>query len=559
LPFIFNLSQRYVFYINIPNIYKESKKIMKFLMSNISLIVENQQIKRPIQILDEIDELASTINDNISKEITIPKDVLNSFKIKDSLNKEIWSDDKLNPKVKTKLLQIAKGFIKDLELPKEIKIKDIIFTGSLANYNWSKFSDIDLHIVIDFNQFDADPNIINDLFYAQKSIWNQQHDITVFDYPVELYVQNINDKLFAEAVYSIPRDKWIKKPKKETFTVNKQAIKNDAEKYIDYLKDIRQDYKDKDYQSVIDKTDKIKAKIKNMRQAGLEKGGEYSKENLVFKILRRTSFMDILNDFKIKAYDNLMSVTENTEKPIRYIPYSDDIEIKTSSSYPSLSKSDFKADINRIKSRMDKASQVANQYKQETGDEAYFTTPYEGEGFYQVEFRHDGQIKTKHVRASGDMEQMTTPFRPTDIGTCNSFQNIARYCFVKAGKRLPNNKFSFGASPAEDAANKALIIFRDEILDFYGDAGYGDEKSAQISKEKMTDKLAQQKLKKDLEAKLGRRLRDDEWFRYLKTKEEPEKKQTVSIDQEKAAEFEKRQQAALARRAAAIARQNKLK
>ena len=203
---------------------------------------------------------------------------------------------------------------------------------------------------------------------------------------------------------------------------------------------------------------------------------------------------------------------------------------------------------------MAKAASIANEYKQKTGDDKYFMLPDDGEGFYQVEFKHDGQIKTKHIRANADMQQIDQPFRPTDVGTCNSFQNIARYCFVKAGKKLPDGKFSAGISPAEDAANKALLIFKHEILDFYSDAGYGDEKSAQISKEKMTDKQAQHKLKKDLETKIGRRLRDDEWFKYLQTGEEPKQKQTLSIDQEKADEFEKRQQAAMNRRATALAR-----
>lgn len=242
---------------------------------------------------------------------------------------------------------------------------------------------------------------------------------------------------------------------------------------------------------------------------------------------------------------------------IKYLPYSDKEELKAAGAYSSLNKPSYKLDINKIRYRMAKAASVATEYKQNTGDDKYFMLPDDGEGFYQVEFRHDGQIKTKHIRASADMQQLDTPFRPSDVGTCNSFQNIARYCFVKAGKRLPNDKFSVGPSPAEDAANKALLIFKDEILDFYGDAGYGDEKSAQISKEKMTDKQAQHKLKKDLETKLGRRLRDDEWFKYLETGEEPQQKQTLSIDPEKAAEFEKRQQAAMDRRAAALARQKK--
>ena len=284
---------------------------MKFFRVDKSLLVENQQISLPIQQLDEIDALASTIDDNISKEIKIPKDVLNSFKIKDSLNKDIWQDNKLNPKVRTKLVNIAKDFMRDIELPKGIKIKDIIFTGSLANYNWSKFSDIDLHIVLDFKQFEADQKLVDDFFYAQKSIWNQEHDITVFDYPVELYVQDVNHELVANAVYSVLRDKWIKNPKREEFDVDKKAIKDGAEKYIHYLKDIRQDYQDKKYQNVVDKVTKLKNKIKNMRKAGLESGGEYSYENLVFKVLRRTPFMDILDSYKAKSYDNLMSVVEN--------------------------------------------------------------------------------------------------------------------------------------------------------------------------------------------------------------------------------------------------------
>ena len=289
---------------------------MKFL-TNIDkrLILENNP-STP-QMLDEIDSLELTIDDNLNKEVKIPNDVLNSFKIKNSLNKEIWPNDKLSKEIRLKLIQIAEDFIKDLELPKDVKIKDIIFTGSLANYNWSKYSDIDLHVVIDFDQFEGDEKMIEDFFYAQKSIWNQEHDITIAGYPVEMYVQNINDKLVATSVYSVLHNKWIKKPSREEFNIDKNIIKDKALSIIHNLKDIRQDYKDKRYQEVVDKVTKLKTKIKNMRNAGLERGGELSLENIVFKVLRRTDFMDILDSFKSKSYDNLMSIDEtaNNTKP----------------------------------------------------------------------------------------------------------------------------------------------------------------------------------------------------------------------------------------------------
>ena len=110
-------------------------------------LFENTQIQ-PVKSLDEYDTLSENLDATLDQEITIPSDVLNSFKIKDDLNQDIWPEDKLDEQVKAKLIKIAKSFMKDTKLPKGTKIKDFIFTGSLANYNWSKFSDVDLHIIL---------------------------------------------------------------------------------------------------------------------------------------------------------------------------------------------------------------------------------------------------------------------------------------------------------------------------------------------------------------------------------------------------------------------------
>lgn len=279
-----------------------------FLNINPKLLAESQ-LNHQIQI-DEIDEIADTLDSNISKEIRIPKDVLDSFLIKDTLNPDIWTNDTLNPDIRTKLIRIAEDFFKNLNIPKEIQIKDIIFTGSLADYNWSRYSDIDLHIVLDFKKIDVGEELLDDYFWAQKALWNQEHDITIHKFPVELYVQDINAKLVATAVYSVLNDKWLKKPVRESFKLDTNAIKTKANAFIKKLRGIKQDYKDKDYQSVVDKVTQLKDKIKNMRNAGLEKGGEFSIENLVFKTLRRTPFMDILDSYKAKSYDELMSINE---------------------------------------------------------------------------------------------------------------------------------------------------------------------------------------------------------------------------------------------------------
>ena len=211
--------------------------------------------------------------------------------------------------------------------------------------------------------------------------------------------------------------------------------------------------------------------------------------------------------------------------------------MKAASAYPSLSQSSNRADIKQVKYRIAKAINAANQYKSANPNDNYFVLPQEGDGFYQVEFRHDGNIKTKHIRPSGDMGQIGGSFQPSDIGTCKTYQNIARYCFVKAGK----NGRAVGASPAEDAANKALIIYQNEIMDFFKSGDYGDENTPQYADAKMDDKIKQRKLKKDLETKLRRRVTDAEWQEFLATGQEPKPKSGLTMSPEEKETFYKQQ------------------
>jgi hypothetical protein len=135
------------------------------------------------------------------------------------------------------------------------------------------------------------------------------------------------------------------------------------------------------------------------------------------------------------------------------------------------------------------------------------------------------------------MEQRGGAFQPSDVGTCKTYQNIARYCFVKAGK----NGRAVGASPAEDAANKALIIYQNEILDFYKSGDYGDENTPQYADSKMDDKIKLHKMKKDLETKLRRRVTDAEWQEFLKSGKEPKPKSGLTMSPEEKEEFYKQQ------------------
>ena len=57
---------------------------------------------------------------------------LSTFKLKETLNPKIWTNDELNPEVAQKLMEITNDFWDGLDL-KDVDIVDIIITGSIAN------------------------------------------------------------------------------------------------------------------------------------------------------------------------------------------------------------------------------------------------------------------------------------------------------------------------------------------------------------------------------------------------------------------------------------------
>lgn len=230
-------------------------------------------------------------------------DAIKSFYLQDDLNPKFWKEFEINEDTREDLLQIANDFIEHLDLG-DIEIEDIVLTGSLANYNWSEYSDFDLHVVFDFSQINEDEVLVKKYLDAAKSLWNEQHDLLLDGFEVELYSQNSSEKHIASGQFSLLNDKWIKKPSKENFEPDEELIKLKSETIIDKIDDIESDFKNGlEYDEISEKLNKVWKKIKDNRQKGLDKEGEYSTENLVFKLLRRNGYITKILDLKTKIYD----------------------------------------------------------------------------------------------------------------------------------------------------------------------------------------------------------------------------------------------------------------
>ncbi len=233
---------------------------------------------------------------------------LSGFKINDTLEPNVWTQNKrLEVLVRRKLIDIANQFWESLDLP-TVKIEDITFTGSLANYNWSRYSDVDLHILVDFNLLPGDEEITKAMMNARRAMWNNKHDIEIFGYEVEVYVQDSNEVHHSTGVYSVLNDLWLVEPHRKLFTIDEQNVKLKARHIMKQIDKIEVQAEAGNYEEVITDVNRLKEKIRKFRKCGLEHGGEYSSENLAFKVLRRNHYLEKLSKLKTQAYDKIMSM-----------------------------------------------------------------------------------------------------------------------------------------------------------------------------------------------------------------------------------------------------------
>ena len=236
---------------------------------------------------------------------------IKSFYLKDELNPKVWDkESELDSEIREQLLQIAQDFYENIEMPADVV--DIAFCGSLCNYNWSeKYSDFDLHVIIDFNDIDDNYELVEKACDYAKKVWNAQHDIKIKGYEVEIAIQDGDDltKAIADGrmggVFSLLNNKWIKRPERVDFEPDEKLISEKAKTIMMTVDDIEEESEEDKYEAFEEKISKVWKKIKNYRQSGLEsESGEYSVGNLVFKLLRRNGYIEKIMEMKRKLYDN---------------------------------------------------------------------------------------------------------------------------------------------------------------------------------------------------------------------------------------------------------------
>ena len=231
--------------------------------------------------------------------------MLNEYQTQTELNPKLWDGDELKPKLKLGLLKIARAFYKSLGIDAEIK--DVTLTGSNANYNWSRHSDLDLHLIINYKDINDNEILVKELMNAKKSLWNNKYPLKYKGMNIELYAQDTNEPHASTGVYSLFNSDWVTKPNSQMVSIDDHAIKRKSAPYkyeIDKL--------EKDDPKLLDKIASIKSKLKQLRKSGLDAVGEYSLENLAFKDLRNSGHLQQLNNLQQDSMFSQLRIIESS-------------------------------------------------------------------------------------------------------------------------------------------------------------------------------------------------------------------------------------------------------
>lgn len=237
----------------------------------------------------------------------------------DALQPRFWLPDQmLRPVVRERLVKIAAAYQDHLALPKGVKVRDITFTGSLTGRNYTRYSDVDIHLLVDYEAV-GDEALVSDYFDLKRKAWSETYPVSVYGFPVEVYVQSYKQYHQDPAGhYSLRSNKWVRpapEPGQDQEAKDEKALVL-ARQYVQQAR------------GILAKSGKpgqlgsIKSfiqRFKSMRQRGISgKAGIYSAENLAFKILRNSGSLDKLWDIEARLESQALTLKEQlTHLPMK--------------------------------------------------------------------------------------------------------------------------------------------------------------------------------------------------------------------------------------------------
>ena len=216
------------------------------------------------------------------------------------LNPKLWADQRLRPEVRDGLLRIAEDFRQYIDVP--FKVIDVVITGGNANFTYTRLSDIDLHLIADFDSISCNREA-EELFDSKRLLYKTDHDVKIYGIPVELYVEDSRHPAVSLGSYSVEKNDWIRRPDANIPDYDHAAVEHMVNIWHTVLKEAMKTGDLKSCRTVL-------KMLKQYRKLGLRQPeGEFSVANLVYKSLR--------NDRTIRGLQTLIDRLHNQDLSIR--------------------------------------------------------------------------------------------------------------------------------------------------------------------------------------------------------------------------------------------------
>lgn len=231
--------------------------------------------------------------------------------VKMELNPKIFDQDgQMFPEVREKLIEIVDEFMASME-DTEIGWNplDVVVVGSNAGYNYTDRSDLDLHIVVDLREIsETCPELLSQLFNAERRLFNQDYDLTIKGINVEIYVEDINAGTRTNGIYSVLSDDWIVKPI-EVETPKLDLSDPDYQETFSLVTDTL-------HNGTSDEVEMVINSLYLTRKYSLAQDGESGKGNLIFKEIRNSGLLDKLKERKLELRSKELSLESMKGKKI---------------------------------------------------------------------------------------------------------------------------------------------------------------------------------------------------------------------------------------------------
>lgn len=245
--------------------------------------------------------------ESLLKDISPDEVIFDPQIVKPELCPLLWTDSfELKDEVHVKLLDLGLRFAKFIGVEQP---EDILFTGSLCNFNYHDGSDIDIHVLVDFSRY-GDPERMRDFYASKKFAFNEFRKGTrIKGFQVECYAQDLpcREPHHPSGLYSLLNKQWIIKPERIEPKIDEQKVRKLLSVFINAINRLEAI---EDNQLRLEKAIELKDSLVLIRRTSVRAQGEFSPGNLSYKELRKQGYIDQLFDIIRVSLDRKLSLEQ---------------------------------------------------------------------------------------------------------------------------------------------------------------------------------------------------------------------------------------------------------